>query len=80
MGKKSVADSSLKKSAFGDAPTEVRAVRPLYSVEDLKALVNMLTTGQQTKQKQALNMSVHCCCCPSCCSYSTLQLIIFPSI
>uniref|UniRef100_A0A8C2X996 Uncharacterized protein n=1 Tax=Cyclopterus lumpus TaxID=8103 RepID=A0A8C2X996_CYCLU len=40
MGKKSVVDSSLMKSAFEDVnvPT-ARAVGPLYRVEDLQALL-----------------------------------------
>ena len=74
MGKKSVVDSSFMESAFEDVnvPTEVRAVNPLYRVEDLWALlIQMLKTAQQ---KQALDMLVdyyyyyhyhHCCCC--CC-------------
>ncbi|TNN28610.1 Neuromedin-B [Liparis tanakae] len=58
MGKKSVMDSSLMKSAFEDAnvPT-ARAVSPLYRVEDLEALlIQMLKNAKQKQQKQALNI------------------------
>lgn len=58
MGKKSVMDSSLMKSAFEDANVPpARAVSPLYRVEDLEALlIQMLKNGKQKWQKQALNM------------------------
>lgn len=86
MGKKSVVD---KESKDVNVPTEVRAVSPLYRVEDLQALIHMLKTAQLTQRKQALDMLVY--------HYyyyyyhwyyyyywfyysSTLQLIVFPSI
>lgn len=73
MGKKSVVDSSFMESAFEDVnvPTEVRAVGPLYRVEDLQALlIQMLKSAQQTQRKQASDMLVYyyyyyysyCCC------------------
>ncbi|KAL7402917.1 hypothetical protein ABVT39_021675 [Epinephelus coioides] len=56
MGKKSVVDSSFMKSAFEDVnvPSEVRAVGPLYPVEDL--LIQMLKTAKHTQRKQALDI------------------------
>eukprot|EP00064_Thunnus_orientalis_P008145 superscaffoldBa00000952_g8168 len=56
MGKKSVVDSSYMESAFEDAPTEVRAVSPVYRVKDLQTLlIQMLKTTQQAQRKQALD-------------------------
>lgn len=61
MGKKSVGDISFK-DAFEEVnvPTEVRAVRPLYRVEDPQALlIQMLKTAQPAQRKQALDMLVY---------------------
>ncbi|XP_029290165.1 neuromedin Ba [Cottoperca gobio] len=57
MGKKSLPDSSFMKSAFEDVnvPTEVRAVSPLYRVEDPQALlIQILKTA--TQRKKALDI------------------------
>ena len=60
MGKKSVVDSSFMESAFEDAPTEVRAVSPVYRVKDLQTLlIQMLKTTQQAQRKQTLDKSVY---------------------
>lgn len=56
MGKKSVWDGSSKE-AFEEVnvPTEMRDVRPLYSVEDPQALfIQMLKNAQPAQRKQAL--------------------------
>ncbi|KAF3854806.1 hypothetical protein NQZ68_008050 [Dissostichus eleginoides] len=57
MGKKSVVDSSFMKSALEDVnvPTEVRAVSPLYRVEDLQALL-FQTLKSDTQRKKALDI------------------------
>lgn len=82
MGKKSVVD---KESKDVKVPTEVRAVSPLYRVEDLQALIHVLKTAQLTQRKQALDMLVYHYYYHWCYYYwfyysSTLQLIVFPSI
>uniref|UniRef100_A0AAQ4Q6X9 Neuromedin Ba n=1 Tax=Gasterosteus aculeatus aculeatus TaxID=481459 RepID=A0AAQ4Q6X9_GASAC len=57
MGKKSVMDSPLMKSAFEDVKIPTGRAVSLHRVEDLKALLfQMWKTAQQTQQKHALNV------------------------
>lgn len=57
MGKKSVMDSPLMKSAFEDVKIPTGRAVSLHRVEDLQALLfQMWKTAQQTQQKHALNV------------------------
>ncbi|KAL6106773.1 nmb [Pungitius sinensis] len=57
MGKKSVVDSSLMKSAFEDVEIPTGRAVSLHRVGDLQTLLfQILKTAQQTQQKHALNV------------------------